>query len=166
MLSPPLVYFDWNATAPLTEEVIAFLHTLEADSFLGNGSSVHRPGQKQRARLEQVRAWLKQDLQADELVWTSSATEAHNLLFSGFETSSAQADRSQRVHRVPGARRVYGPRLFSFTMLSPRSCDSGSYFGPSPVCSPGMFSRYVFPTPSSCPDGRRERRHAKRSLSR
>ena len=89
MLSPPLVYFDWNATAPLTEEVIAFLHTLEADSFLGNGSSVHRPGQKQRARLEQVRAWLKQDLQADELVWTSSATEAHNLLFSGFETSGS-----------------------------------------------------------------------------
>ncbi|MEO1774360.1 MAG: cysteine desulfurase family protein [Pseudomonadota bacterium] len=70
------VYLDWNATAPLRPEARAAM--LEAMDAVGNPSSVHAEGRAARAIVEKARAQVASLVggSVDELVFTSSATEA------------------------------------------------------------------------------------------
>jgi len=76
---PPVLYFDHNATHPLSR--IAREAWLDAtERFVGNPSSPHRLGARADAALEQAReqlaGWL--GCAAAEIVWTSGATESNN----------------------------------------------------------------------------------------
>lgn len=81
------LYFDYNATAPLSEglseRLLGFLN-----SDHKNPSSVHQDGQKARAVLEQCRARILSLLGAkrqDTLIFTSGGTESNNhVVFSCF----------------------------------------------------------------------------------
>jgi len=78
-LIPPVLYFDHNATHPLSR--IAREAWLDAtERFVGNPSSPHRLGARAEAALEQARerlaGWL--GCAAAEIVWTSGATEANS----------------------------------------------------------------------------------------
>jgi cysteine desulfurase len=80
-----VLYFDHNATSPLLPEACrAWLEA--ADQFIGNPSSPHRVGARAEAALsearEQVAAWLK--CHALDVVWTSGATEANNMVLHHF----------------------------------------------------------------------------------
>jgi len=81
------LYFDYAATTPVDERVIKVM--VECLGFTGNfgnpASSSHAFGQQARQSVEQARRQVA-DLvgaQADQIVWTSGATESNNLALKG-----------------------------------------------------------------------------------
>ncbi len=80
-----VTYFDHNATAPL--HPAARQTWLEAaEKFIGNPSSPHRLGSRADTALEEARSQLAGWLgcHAHDIVWTSGATEANNLVLHHF----------------------------------------------------------------------------------
>jgi cysteine desulfurase len=80
-----MIYFDWNATAPLSPEAReAWLQACE--QFPGNPSSPHRLGSRAEHALEEARAALAEILgggcHAADLVFTSGATESNNTVLA------------------------------------------------------------------------------------
>lgn len=90
------LYLDWNASAPLRPEARAAM--LAAMDLTGNASSIHAEGRAVRALIERARAQVAAALGADEIVFTSGATEAaalacagRNLLCGGIEHDAVAA---------------------------------------------------------------------------
>ncbi|MBU6320352.1 MAG: aminotransferase class V-fold PLP-dependent enzyme [Alphaproteobacteria bacterium] len=75
-MSPPRIYCDYNATAPLRPE--ARLAISDAFAEGGNPSSVHAEGRRARARLEAARETVAACIGAcrEDLVFVSGGTEA------------------------------------------------------------------------------------------
>jgi cysteine desulfurase len=85
-----MLYFDHNATGPLCESArVAWINAQER--FHANPSSLHRPGQRAERALEESRERLALLLgcAANELVWTSGATEAANAVLASLASSSS-----------------------------------------------------------------------------
>ncbi len=85
-----MLYFDHNATSPLIPPAReAWLDAVER--FIGNPSSPHRLGARADAALTQAReklaGWL--GCAADQIVWTSGATESNNAVLHSASRSSA-----------------------------------------------------------------------------
>lgn len=81
------LYFDYAATTPVDERVIqVMMECLGASGNFGNPASAsHRYGQQARAAVEQSRAQVAElvGAQAEQIVWTSGATESNNLALKG-----------------------------------------------------------------------------------
>lgn len=86
MTTLPL-YFDYAATTPVDERVIqVMVECLGVSGRFGNpASSSHRYGQQARMAVEQARAQVAGlvGARADEIIWTSGATESNNLALKG-----------------------------------------------------------------------------------
>jgi len=81
---PNKIYLDFNASAPLKPE--GRDATVAALSIGGNPSSVHQSGREARAVIERARQDVA-DLvkaRAQDVIFTSGATEANNLAIRGF----------------------------------------------------------------------------------
>ncbi len=78
------VYFDYNATTPVTPEVIEAVVRATRDQF-GNASSVHHFGQQAKALLDEARSAVAALVNGDpsEVVFTSGGTESDNLAIRG-----------------------------------------------------------------------------------
>jgi cysteine desulfurase len=79
-----LIYLDNNATTPVLPAVWEAMRPILAESY-GNPASAHQAGRRARRALEDARD-LTADLlgaSADEVVFTSGATEANNLAVFG-----------------------------------------------------------------------------------
>ncbi|HWU68985.1 MAG TPA: aminotransferase class V-fold PLP-dependent enzyme [Stenotrophobium sp.] len=79
-----MIYLDNAATTPLDPRVLdAMLPWLRED--FGNPASEHGPGRRARAAVEQARAQVAALLgaEAQEIIWTSGATESNNLAIKG-----------------------------------------------------------------------------------
>lgn len=74
------LYFDWNSTTPLADEVWSAM-TEARRSAWGNPSSVHSAGRRARSELEAAREFIATSLgfHPRDLVFTGSGTEANNL---------------------------------------------------------------------------------------
>src|SRR3990170_4950747 len=72
-------YFDYNATAPLREEVREAM--VEALALYGNPSSVHAEGRAARAAIETARAMVASlaGARPEDVIFTSGGTEANAL---------------------------------------------------------------------------------------
>lgn len=80
-----MIYFDHNATAPVIREAReAWLHATE--TFSGNASSPHQTGVRASGALRDAREKLAHFLgcHANDIVWTSGATEANNTVIHHF----------------------------------------------------------------------------------
>ena len=80
-----MIYFDYNATAPVMREAReAWLHITE--KLGGNPSSMHQFGAKASNALADAREKLAEHLGCHplDLVWTSGATEANNMVMHHF----------------------------------------------------------------------------------
>lgn len=81
------LYFDYAATTPVDERVIdVMVKCLGAAGNFGNpASSSHRYGQQARQAVELAREQVASlvGARADQLVWTSGATESNNLALKG-----------------------------------------------------------------------------------
>ncbi|MET1067932.1 MAG: aminotransferase class V-fold PLP-dependent enzyme [Pseudomonas prosekii] len=81
------LYFDYAATTPVDERVIKVM--VECLGFNGNfgnpASSSHAFGQQARQSVERARRQVAElvGAQADQIVWTSGATESNNLALKG-----------------------------------------------------------------------------------
>ena len=86
MESLPL-YFDYAATTPVDERVIeVMVRCLGAAGNFGNpASSSHRYGQQARQAVERARSQVAAlvGARAEQIVWTSGATESNNLALKG-----------------------------------------------------------------------------------
>ena len=80
-----MIYFDYNATAPLHKNVIKKIQNLKFEEF-GNPSSVHKIGRNSKKIVEEVRRNILSILKAKnyDLIFTSGATESNNLAIKGF----------------------------------------------------------------------------------
>ncbi|HUR44606.1 MAG TPA: cysteine desulfurase family protein [Candidatus Saccharimonadales bacterium] len=80
-----MVYFDWNATAPMLPAAKqAWLDAV--DRYIGNPSSPHRLGARAETAMNEARASIASHLGcvASEIVWTSGATESSNMVLHHF----------------------------------------------------------------------------------
>ena len=98
MTSP--IYLDYNATTPVAPEVAAAMRPWIEEQF-GNPSSSHIYGQRARQAVAQARQSLAALIgaQAEEIVFTGSATEANNLALLGV----ARAMPAGRRHLIASA---------------------------------------------------------------
>jgi cysteine desulfurase len=78
------VYFDYNATTPVTQEVAEAVLAMTRDSF-GNPSSVHHFGQRAKGALDEARSAVAALIHADasEVVFTAGGTESDNFAIRG-----------------------------------------------------------------------------------
>lgn len=85
-----MLYLDHAATSATRPEVIESLSRDLARPL--NASSVHQPGQRAQALLEEARGEIAAllGLQAREVIFTASATESNNLAIRGFTRSFHQ----------------------------------------------------------------------------
>jgi cysteine desulfurase len=92
------VYLDYAATTPVDPRVAAAMSTcLGVDGDFGNASSSHAFGRSAAARIESARALVGGLIgaAADEIVFTSGATESDNLAILG--VARANADRGRHI---------------------------------------------------------------------
>jgi cysteine desulfurase len=78
------IYLDNNASTPVLPEVWEAMRPFAAEHF-GNPASSHQFGRRARQALEEARETIARclDAHADEVVFTSGATEANNLAIHG-----------------------------------------------------------------------------------
>lgn len=78
------VYLDNASTTPMLPEVIETMSEIMAECY-GNASSVHFHGRKARTVVEQARKIVAKTINSSigEVFFTSSATEAHNMILDG-----------------------------------------------------------------------------------
>jgi cysteine desulfurase len=96
--APPVIYLDYAATTPVDPRVAAAMSAcLGSDGDFGNASSGHALGRAAAARIERARAQVAALIgaAADEIVFTSGATESDNLAVLG--VARANADRGRHV---------------------------------------------------------------------
>jgi cysteine desulfurase len=91
-------YFDWNATAPLSD--VARQAMVDAMMVTGNPSSVHGAGRAARSIVERARQQILDSVGAPKanLLFTSSGTEALNLALRGLV--QAAAEKGERFTRL------------------------------------------------------------------
>jgi cysteine desulfurase len=99
--SPMRVYFDYNATTPLTPTVAECIAAASRDLF-GNPSSVHYFGQQAKAAMDDARSAVAALIHGDpgEIVFTSGGTEADNFALRG---AAEAAEQTGRRHIVASA---------------------------------------------------------------
>lgn len=92
-----MIFLDHAATTPMDPRVRAFLVDALGEPL--NPSSVHRHGQHARALLEAARAEIAELLRlpAQQIVFTSGASEANNLVVRGLAERWARTGRRLRV---------------------------------------------------------------------
>ncbi len=87
-MSADLYYFDYAATTPADPRVItSMVNCLGIEGIFGNPASTsHSAGIKARDLVEKAREQvaLLIGARADEIIWTSGATESNNLALKGF----------------------------------------------------------------------------------
>ena len=73
------IYFDYNATTPMTPEILAAMLPYLTEEF-GNASSIHAFGQNAREAVEQSRSCVAALLggRAADIMFTSGGTESNN----------------------------------------------------------------------------------------
>ena len=76
------IYFDYNATTPLSKEVYDF-YVKELAEY-ANGSSLHQKGREVAAAIEKARQQIGTlvNAKASELVFTSGGSESNNMVFN------------------------------------------------------------------------------------
>jgi cysteine desulfurase len=79
------IYLDYNASTPIAREVVAAMKPLLED-FFGNPSALHWAGKPVKDLLHQARQQVADliDCSAEEIIFTSSGSEANNLALKGF----------------------------------------------------------------------------------
>lgn len=81
-------YFDYNATAPIRDEVVDLMSA--EMRIVGNGSAVHASGRRAHGVVEkgreQVAAFV--NVEPNQVIFNSGATEGNNTLIQGFQDYS------------------------------------------------------------------------------
>ena len=92
------VYFDYNATSPLSSSALETLVAVARDVY-GNPSSVHHFGQQAKAVLDEARSAVAElvGAQPSEIVFTGSGTESDNSAIRGIAEALEPTGRRHLV---------------------------------------------------------------------
>lgn len=90
------VYMDWAATTPVKEEVLEVMIPYFTKKW-GNPSSLHDWGGRVKEDLDKIREKLVKMVEADRVVFTSSATESSNLVHKGLVESVKKEGEEVRI---------------------------------------------------------------------
>ncbi|MGK3963211.1 cysteine desulfurase family protein [Sorangium sp. So ce118] len=117
-----VIYLDWNATTPPHPEVLAAMQAA-AEVAWANPASVHGPGRRARAFIEQAREAVARlvGLDARDVTLTSGGTEANNLALShafGDEAAGGGAAGATASGRVDAAGATASGRLQGALVVS------------------------------------------------
>ena len=84
-MSKPIIYLDYNATAPLRPEVVEAMQAVMAEPL--NASSQHQAGRRAKQVVEGTRRKLAEFLNCwpQEIIWCGSASEANNAVIHLFQ---------------------------------------------------------------------------------
>jgi cysteine desulfurase len=95
------VYFDYNATTPLSPEAVDAVARTTRDVF-GNASSIHHFGQQAKAVIDVARSNVAKLVGGDpsEIVFTSGGTESDNFAIRG---AAETLESSSRRHLIASA---------------------------------------------------------------
>ena len=95
------VYFDYNATSPLSAAAADAVARATRDVF-GNASSVHHFGQQAKAALDEARSAVAALIHAEpsEIVFTSGGTESDNFAIRGVAAVHESMPTAGRRHLV------------------------------------------------------------------
>jgi cysteine desulfurase len=95
------VYFDYNATTPLSPESVDAVARTTRDVF-GNASSIHHFGQQAKAVIDLARSSVAKLVGGDpsEIVFTSGGTESDNFAIRG---AAEALESSNRRHLIASA---------------------------------------------------------------
>src|SRR5581483_324562 len=97
-LSKKRTYLDWASAAPISARAKrAFEH---AQFAYGNPSAPHNEGRKAKNILEAARVRIARlaEVRAEDVIFTSGATEANNLALSGFVQAQRALDARAPLH--------------------------------------------------------------------
>ena len=88
------IYLDYNATTPVDPEVAKEMIPY-IESFYGNPSSSYSIGRSNKEAVEKARAKVAEliNCQADEIYFTSCATESNNLAIKGIARANSKKGR-------------------------------------------------------------------------
>ncbi|HNS45037.1 MAG TPA: cysteine desulfurase family protein, partial [Alphaproteobacteria bacterium] len=116
------LYFDANATARIRPEVISLV--VEVMGEVGNASSPHSFGREARKRIETARRQVAATLNVDaqQVIFNSGATEGNTTVFKGFE----------------------GKRILASAIEHPSIMDCGVALETIPVTSDGVVDLDAF----------------------
>jgi cysteine desulfurase len=120
------VYFDYNATTPLSPGVVDAVTRASRDVF-GNASSVHHFGQQAKTLLDDARTAIAALIAGDpsEVVFTSGGTEADNFAIRGAADALEPTGRRHLIasaiehEAVLNTLKALGRRGWRTTLLSP-----------------------------------------------
>lgn len=92
IMSSRRIYMDYNATAPLREEVRAAM--IKDFEVYGNASSMHSAGRAAKAKLEEARAAVAALIGAapGTVIFTSGGSESNNTVFQTMRKLGSSAD--------------------------------------------------------------------------
>ncbi|MCD5397034.1 MAG: cysteine desulfurase [Candidatus Pacebacteria bacterium] len=95
------VYLDYAATTPIDPKVLKAMMPYLKDDY-GNASSIHALGQKALIAIDRARDQVAEFLncQAEEIIFTGSATEANNLAIKGIIEGFKLQDSSFKPHII------------------------------------------------------------------
>src|SRR5580704_1367531 len=95
------VYFDYNATTPLSPDAAEAVARATRELF-GNASSVHHFGQQAKAAIDEARSAVAALVHGDpsEIVFTSGGTESDNFAIRGVANA---LETSGRRHLIVSA---------------------------------------------------------------
>jgi len=98
------IYLDYAASTPVDQKVQKAMLPFFTREF-GNPSSIHQLGQRSRAAVERAREQVARFLScsANEIVFTSGATEANNLAIQGVLLNIAKESPFKKPHVVISA---------------------------------------------------------------
>ncbi len=95
------IYLDYAASAPLMPEARQIIQDYVDAEPAGNPSSLHTEGRQQQARLDQAHTTVAAvfGVQPTEVIFTSGATEANNLVIQGI-LRAWKAEKGTKSHVV------------------------------------------------------------------
>ena len=80
-----MIYLDYSATTPIDEEVLDSF--IKASNYIGNPNSLHKLGLEAKELIDASTSQIKDllNLENEEVIYTSGASEANNLAIKGIE---------------------------------------------------------------------------------
>lgn len=117
-----MTYLDNAATTPMLSCVREAMHGAE-EKFFANASALHTPGHLAHNVVEECRSTLAGlvGCDADEIIFTSGASEANNTVMHTFEGCEIEVSPYEH-HSVMEAARIYGgdgrPKLWSWMLAN------------------------------------------------
>ncbi|WP_018099625.1 cysteine desulfurase DndA [Sinorhizobium meliloti] len=123
------VYLDCNATTPIEPSVRDAVMRWMADELGNAGSRTHEYGLRAKRAVQRARQQVATivDASADEVIFTSGATESNNLAILGLAAHGAETERRHIISTAIEHKAVLEPlevleaRGFSITLVRPDS---------------------------------------------